>query len=88
MAKEGRKGPVMPKGKQPTPEQIMRLLRDAEAGQAAGRSVSQICLELLVSGRLRLVEKAVHPQLPPPGRDLPFEHVSCLVAQHGRAYGG
>ena len=39
----------MPKGKRHTPEQIVRLLRDAEAGHTAGRSVSQICQELAVS---------------------------------------
>jgi putative transposase len=39
----------MPKGKRHTPEQIVRLLRQAEAGQAAGGTVSQICQELAVS---------------------------------------
>ena len=34
----------MPKGKRHTPEQIVRILRDAEAAQAAGKSVSQICV--------------------------------------------
>ncbi|MHB8870468.1 MAG: transposase [Thermoleophilia bacterium] len=39
----------MPKGKKHTPEQIVRHLRDAEAAQAAGRSVGQICQEIGVS---------------------------------------
>jgi putative transposase len=39
----------MPKGKKHTPEQIVRFLRDAEAGHAAGRSVAQICQDLGVS---------------------------------------
>ena len=39
----------MPKGKKHTPEQIVRLLRDAEAGLAAGRTVGQICQEIGVS---------------------------------------
>ena len=39
----------MPKGKRHTPEQIVRLLRDAEAGHAAGRTITQICQELAVS---------------------------------------
>ncbi len=38
MAKEGQKGPVMLKGKKHTPEQIVRILRDAEAAQAAARA--------------------------------------------------
>jgi putative transposase len=39
----------MPKGKRHTPEQIVRLLREAEAGHAAGRTITQICQELAVS---------------------------------------
>lgn len=39
----------MPKGKKHTPEQIVRHLRDAEAGLTAGRTVGQICQEIGVS---------------------------------------
>ena len=39
----------MPKGKKHTPEQIVRFLRDAEAGHAAGRNIAQICQDLGVS---------------------------------------
>ena len=39
----------MPKGKKHTPEQIVRHLRDAEAGLAAGRTIGQICQEIGVS---------------------------------------
>jgi len=51
MAKEGQKGPVMPKGKKHTPEQIVRILRDAEAAQAAGKSMGQICQEIGISDK-------------------------------------
>jgi putative transposase len=39
----------MPKGKRHSPEQIVRHLRNAEAGLAAGRTVGQICQEIGVS---------------------------------------
>lgn len=39
----------MPKGKRHTPEQIVRLLRDVEAGRAAGRHIGQICQEIGIS---------------------------------------
>lgn len=39
----------MPKGKKHTPEQIVRLLRDVEAGHASGRSIGQICQDLAIS---------------------------------------
>ena len=39
----------MPKGKKHSPEQIVRHLRDAEAGLTAGRTVGQICQEIGVS---------------------------------------
>lgn len=51
MAKEGQKGPVMPKGKKHTPEQIVRILRDAEAAQAAGKNMGQICQEIGISDK-------------------------------------
>lgn len=41
----------MPKGKKHTPEQIVRHLRDAEAGLAAGRTVGQICQEVGISDK-------------------------------------
>ena len=41
----------MPKGKKHTPEQIVRLLRDAEASLGAGRSVAQICQEIGISDK-------------------------------------
>src|SRR4051812_9652595 len=42
---EGREDHAMKK-KQYTPEQIVRLLRDVEAGQAQGRSVEEMCRQL------------------------------------------
>jgi len=39
----------MPKGKEHTPERIIRHLRDAEATLAAGRSVGRVCQEIGVS---------------------------------------
>lgn len=39
----------MPKGKRHTPEQIVRILRDMEAGHAAGRHIAQICQDLGIS---------------------------------------
>jgi putative transposase len=39
----------MPKGKRHTPEQIVRHLRAAEAGLAAGRTMGQICQDIGVS---------------------------------------
>jgi hypothetical protein len=36
----------MSKGKKHTPEQIVRHLRDAEAGLTAGRTFGQICRHL------------------------------------------
>jgi len=39
----------MPKGNKHSPEQIVRHLRDAEAGLVAGRTAGQICQEIGVS---------------------------------------
>jgi hypothetical protein len=41
----------MQQGKNHTPAQIVRILRDAEAAQAAGRRVSQICREVGISDK-------------------------------------
>lgn len=37
------------KGKRHTPEQIVRLLRDAEAALGSGKTIGQICQEIGVS---------------------------------------
>ncbi len=37
------------KGKKHTPEQIVRKLREAEAGLASGRTIGQICQALSIS---------------------------------------
>lgn len=39
----------MPNGKNHTPGQIIRHLRDADAAQAASRSDGQVCQEISVS---------------------------------------
>ena len=39
------------KGKRHSPDEIVRLLRDAEARLAAGRTVTQICQELGISDK-------------------------------------
>jgi len=39
----------MPRGKKYTPDQIVRLLRDVEAGHAAGRHIARICQGLGIS---------------------------------------
>jgi putative transposase len=36
-------------GKRRTPEQIVRILRDVEAGHVAGRTMAQMCQELGIS---------------------------------------
>ena len=41
-AREGQEDHAMKK-KQYTPEQIVRLLREVEAGQAQGKTVEQMC---------------------------------------------
>lgn len=44
-AREGRENHAMKK-KQYTPEQIVKLLREVEAGQAQGKSVEEMCRQL------------------------------------------
>jgi len=47
-AREGREDRAMKK-KQYTPEQIIKLLREVEAGQAEGRTVEEMCRQLGVA---------------------------------------